>query len=71
MTAAECRDLTPQERLQKLQELRQELFKLAVRRAVGPVENPARIRLLRRDVARLLTVQREQERAPAGRGTNG
>ena len=58
MKAREIRDLTADEITQKLAEAREELFNLRFQHATGALENTARIREVRRDVARLLTVER-------------
>jgi len=48
-----------EERLKKLDELRTELIKLRTRvYAGGTIENPARVRELRRTIARILTLER-------------
>ncbi|MEM2082457.1 MAG: 50S ribosomal protein L29 [Candidatus Bathyarchaeia archaeon] len=56
---SEIRSMKPEERVKKLEELRTELFRLRTASAMGNVENPARIREMRRAIARLLTVERE------------
>ncbi|HYB74701.1 MAG TPA: 50S ribosomal protein L29 [Candidatus Sulfotelmatobacter sp.] len=66
MTAADLRDLSPEELAKKEAELREDLFKLRMRAAVSQLENPSRIRKLRRDIARIHTVRRERDLA-AGR----
>ncbi|HXX54158.1 MAG TPA: 50S ribosomal protein L29 [Thermodesulfovibrionales bacterium] len=48
--------LTLDELKQKEQELRRELFNLRFRLATGEVENPMRVRAVRKDIARVLTV---------------
>jgi large subunit ribosomal protein L29 len=58
MKYAEVKDLTAEELGQKEAALREELFKLRLRQATAQVENPMRIRQLRRDIARLKTAQR-------------
>ena len=59
---SEIRELTPEERMRRLEELRTELSKLRTMiSAGGSVENPGRVRALRRTIARLLTVVREEE----------
>lgn len=63
MKAKQFRDLSDEELAVKERELREELFNLKFQRTTGQVENPMRIRLLKRDVARARTVARE--RAPA------
>jgi len=57
MKYAEVRDLTAEELRQKAAELQEALFKLRLRQATAQVENPMRIRELRRDIARVRTAQ--------------
>jgi len=64
--AKELRELASEELDQKLNELREELFKLRLRASVTRLENPARIRQLRRDIARVQTVKREFWKQTAG-----
>jgi len=54
--------LSVDELKQKEQELRRELFNLRFRLATGEVENPMRIRAVRKDIARVLTVITEKQR---------
>jgi large subunit ribosomal protein L29 len=65
MKAAELRDLSDEELRGKLRELQEELFNLRFQLATGQIENVGRIRTVRRDIARLKTVQ--QQRALAQR----
>jgi large subunit ribosomal protein L29 len=58
MKYAELKDLTAEELRQKQAGLQDELFKLRLRQATSQVENPMRIRQLRRDIARIRTAQR-------------
>lgn len=58
MKYAELKDLTAEELRQKQAGLQEELFKLRLRQATSQVENPMRIRQLRRDIARIRTAQR-------------
>ncbi len=58
MKYAELSDLTAEELEQKAAGLQEELFKLRLRQAASQVENPMRIRELRRDIARIRTAQR-------------
>ena len=60
MSAEELRELGVPELNKRLQDARQELFNLRLQRASGKLLNPARVVLLRRSVARLLTVLRER-----------
>lgn len=59
----DIRNMSPEERLKKLQELREELVKLRLKAAVGTLENPGAIRAIRKSIARILTVMREEELA--------
>ncbi len=59
--AAEIRDMTPAEREVELEELETELLNSrAVQAAGGAPENPGRIGELRRTIARLKTIRREE-----------
>jgi large subunit ribosomal protein L29 len=60
MKAGELRDLSDEELRGKLRELQEELFNLRFQLATGQIENVGRIRLVRRDIARLKTVQRQR-----------
>ena len=61
----EFRDLTDDELRQRLQSLRQEMLHLRLQGQVGQLENPARLRLVRRDIARALTLTAERARSRA------
>jgi large subunit ribosomal protein L29 len=54
------------ELLEKLAERRQELFNLRFQSATGALENPARLKLAKREIARILTVRSERELAEEG-----
>ncbi len=51
---------------EKLAERRQELFNLRFQSATGALENPARLKLAKREIARILTVRTEREFAREG-----
>lgn len=61
MKAKDLRELSIPELKEKLSKLREELFNLRFQRALHRLENPMRIRAVRRDIARVLTVLREKE----------
>ena len=61
MRARQFRDLSDDDLQQKLAETRKELFNLRFQAATGALENSARLRLAKREIARILTVQRERE----------
>lgn len=56
MKASELRDNTLDELLQKERDLRKELFNLRFQQATGEIENPMRLRAIKKDIARILTV---------------
>ena len=60
MKPRELRDLTDAELEDKLHERRQELFNLRFQAATGALENSARLRLAKREIARILTVRNER-----------
>lgn len=68
MKAAQVRELTEEELNKNLSDCRREAFNLRLQGQTGQLENSARIRLVRRDVARLLT---EQSARSQKRGTDG
>jgi large subunit ribosomal protein L29 len=59
--ANELRNMTDAELNQRLQEAYQELFNLRFRKATKQLDNTARIRVVRRDIARIKTIMRERE----------
>ena len=59
MKVEEIRGLSEKEREEKIVDFSQEIFNLRFQLATGKIENPSRLRGLRRDIARLKTVQRE------------
>lgn len=61
MTAKELRAMTAAELNQKLADLKAELFALRFQHATNQLENPIRIAELRKDIARVKTVIRENE----------
>ncbi len=61
MKIQQIRDMTDQEIENTLKTLRKELFNLRFQLATHQLHNPARLRLVRKDIARLLTVKRERE----------
>jgi large subunit ribosomal protein L29 len=63
MRARQLRDLTDVELQRRLAETRQELFNLRFQSATGALENSARLRLAKREIARILTIRHERESA--------
>ncbi len=60
MKPRELRDLTDDELDRKLADTRQELFNLRFQSATGALENPARLKLAKREIARILTIRNER-----------
>ena len=60
--ASNLRDMSEAELGAKLQHLREETFNLRFRNSVAQLDNPLQLRGVRRDIARVLTVQREHRR---------
>ena len=58
--------MTIEELERRLADTRQELFNLRFQSATGALENPARLTLAKREIARLLTVRRERARESNG-----
>ena len=61
MKTNEIRKLSTEEINKKITETKEELFNLRMKQATGNLENPSRIRELRKTVARLKTILRERE----------
>ena len=61
MKVEKVRDMTDAEIEEQLKSLRKELLNLRFQFVTHQLNNPARIRLVRRDIARLLTIRRERE----------
>ncbi|MGD0815445.1 MAG: 50S ribosomal protein L29 [Verrucomicrobiota bacterium] len=55
MKMSEIKDLTPTELTARSRDLRQEIFNLRLQQASSQLEKPARLKTLRRDIARLET----------------
>mgnify|MGYP000324484123 FL=1 len=63
MKADALREMTVEELASKILELKEELFNLRFQLATGQLENPVRLRHVRRDIARCKTILNEKERA--------
>jgi large subunit ribosomal protein L29 len=57
----DLRALSDEELARKLAENRRELFNLRFQSATGALENPARLKLTKREIARILTIRHERE----------
>ena len=61
MKASEIRDMTAQELEMKLVDLKKELFALRFQHTVNQLDNPARLKAVKKDIARIKTIIREKE----------
>ena len=61
MRARELREMTDDELDHRLAETRQELFNLRFQGATGALENTARLKLAKREIARILTIRNDRE----------
>lgn len=59
MRTEEIRDLDAEELSAQIEDLEEELFRLKIQNATGQLENPLRVRQVRRDLARCKTISRE------------
>jgi len=62
--------MTIEELKQKEQELRKELFNLRFQKATGEIQNPMRIKAVRKDIARILTIITEKQKEEAAKNNN-
>ena len=61
MKASEIRKMSAAELEEQLHELKDELFKLRFQQAINQLDNPMRISAVRKDIARVMTLQRDAE----------
>jgi large subunit ribosomal protein L29 len=60
MKASELRDLTVEELTDRERDLAEQMFALRLQKVTGQLEKPARVRQVRRDMARVMTILREK-----------
>lgn len=68
MKANELRDLSDNELIERMRETRKQLFNLRFQHATGQLDNHRKLRVVRQDIARIMTVQGERERSASGAG---
>ena len=61
MKASEIRELSKEELEKKIKDLKEELFNLRFQHAINQLDNPIRLKHVRKDIARSLTILRERE----------
>jgi large subunit ribosomal protein L29 len=66
MKAEELRAMSPDQLQEKLGDLKKEQFNLRFQRATGQLENTSRVRAVRRDIARIKTVEGQRRTGGAG-----
>jgi large subunit ribosomal protein L29 len=67
MLSSEIRELTTADIASRIKDLEEERFRLQFRNATEPLEDPLRLRVIRRDIARLKTVLRERQNTSGAR----
>ena len=61
MKVVELRNLSVEELIEKKKDFKSEIFNLKIQMATGKIENPSRLKILRRDVARVKTIIKEKK----------
>ena len=61
MKASEIRELSREEIEKKIKELKEELFNLRFQHAINQLDNPIRLKHVKKDIARSMTILRERE----------
>ena len=61
MKASEIRELSKEDIQKKIKELKEELFNLRFQHAINQLDNPIRLKHVRKDIARSMTILRERE----------
>ena len=65
MKAKEIRELSPAEVVTKLRDVRSQFLQLRLRKQTGQIEKTHELHALRKDIARLETILRQKQKAPA------
>jgi len=68
LKASKLRELSDDELLARMKNTRKELFNLRFQHATGQLDNPQNLNATRREIARLLTLQAERDRARTAAG---
>jgi large subunit ribosomal protein L29 len=68
LKASKLRELSDDELLTRMKNTRKELFNLRFQHATGQLDNPQNLNATRREIARLLTLQAERDRARTAAG---
>ncbi len=65
MKASELRELSEEELENKEKELKDQLFKLKIQHSLGQLDNPMKMKLIKRDIARIKTILNERRKGQA------
>ena len=63
MKVNELRDMTDDELVDQMRETRKQLFNLRFQHATGQLDNPRKLKVVRQDIARIMTIQNERGQA--------
>jgi large subunit ribosomal protein L29 len=66
MKASKLRDMSREDLILEENELRQQLFKLRFQTATGQLENASKVKDVRRDIARIMTIMKEMDMSKQG-----
>lgn len=66
MKVSEIRKLKDEEILEKVKESKKELLNLRIKNATGSLDKPSKLKEMKKDVARMLTVLKEREQGTGG-----
>ena len=61
MKSSEIDEMSPDEMQRKISDLKEELFNLRFQHEIGQLENPQKMKQIKRDIARIFTISREVE----------
>ena len=61
MKSSEINEMNPEEMQRKISDLKEELFNLRFQHEIGQLENPQKMKQIKRDIARIYTISREVE----------
>ena len=71
MKLSDLQDMTPDQLNDELLKLKKEQFNLRFQAASGQLENTSRVRQVRRDIARIKTIEQEKQGEAAGAASKG
>jgi large subunit ribosomal protein L29 len=66
LDTAKIRNMSPEDLAKEEDQLREQVWKLRLQMTTGQLQDPSKVRRARKDLARVLTIKREQELSAAG-----